>query len=267
MDIGTAKPTTAQRLGVPHHMIDIILPWEDYSVARYVTDATKCIEDILSRGKLPVVAGGTELYIDSLILGREFSARGDPDLRRELQAEYDNAGGEKMLGKLREYDPESAAGLHINDKKRIIRALEVYITTGKPISQHNAETKSLPPRYESIKITLTFSDRKDLYTRIEKRVETMLDSGLLHEVQELIKMGVPQNCTAMQAIGYKEMAAAINGEYSVADAIEKIKMESRRYAKRQLTWLRRDENVKWLTWEKEPDFDKGLEFLENISKE
>ena len=247
MDIGTAKPTPEERLGAPHHMLDIVPPWEDYSAARYVTEASLCIDDILRRGKTPIIVGGTGLYIDSLVSGRDFSARGDAALRHELNTEYDEIGGDAMLLRLGEFDPQSAAKLHANDKKRIVRAFESYTITGKTISQHDSETKALPPRYDARKFALTFSDRSELYSRIDRRVDSMLEKGLLNEVRGLLDMGVPPGCTAMQAIGYKEMAEVVTGRCSMEDATEKIKMESRRYAKRQLTWLRRDTDVKWIT--------------------
>jgi len=258
MDVGTAKPTDDEKLGVRHHMLDIVQPWQDYSVSRYVSDAALCIDDILRRGKLPIVVGGTGLYIDSLLLGRGFQPRAETALRRELEREYDKNGGESMLQRLREFDPDSADKLHMNDKKRIVRAIEVYTSTGKKLSQHDLETKMLPPRYDAVKFALTFSDRAVLYSRIEQRVDEMLQRGLESEVRGLLDMGVKPGCTSMQAIGYKEMAGAITGNYSIADAVEMIKMESRRYAKRQLTWLRRDTGVRWIVWDKSPDIEKGV---------
>ena len=257
MDIGTAKPTTEDMSGVPHYMLDVVPPWEDYSAARYITDAASHIDDIISRGKTPLLVGGTGLYIDSLLSGRVFSARGDALLRCELEAEYDESGGEDMLRKLRVFDPESAAKLFANDKKRIVRAIEAYKVTGKTISQHDRETKMLPARYASCKYALTFSDRAVLYSRIDRRVEKMFSSGLENEVRGLLDMGVSHGATALQAIGYKEVACAIRGEISMTEAVEKIKMESRRYAKRQLTWLRRDTEARWIAWGNEPDLERA----------
>ena len=255
MDIGTAKPTESEKLGVPHHMLDIVMPWEDYSVARYISDAAGYVENILSRGKLPVLVGGTGLYIDSLLSGREFSARGDNALRRELEAEYNESGGEAMLRALGGFDPESAAKLHANDKKRIVRALEIYKTTGKAVSQHNLDTKALPARYDAVKFALTFSLRSELYARIDARVDAMLENGFEDEVRGLLNMGVPPGCTAMQAIGYKEISADQCGGYDMETAVGIMKTKSRQYAKRQLTWLRRDVCAKWITWENGPDFE------------
>ena len=259
MDIGTAKPTLDERRDVPHHLIDFIPPSEDYSVARYVEDASKCIDDILKRKKQPILVGGSGLYIDSLLLGRTFSARGDEILRKKLEDEFDSIGGNAMLSKLRDVDAESAAKLHINDKKRIIRALEAFLTTGKTISQHDALSKNHPPKYDAIKVALTFSDRTELYSKIDDRVDEMMSRGLEAEVRTLLNMGISSKCTSMQAIGYKEISSAIVDKTDIITAVDKVKMESRRYAKRQLTWLRRDNEVKWTAWKSSPDLDLGVE--------
>jgi len=270
MDIGTAKPTCQEMCGIPHHLIDFVPPDEDYSVAQYINNASKCIDDIFSRGKQPLLVGGTGLYIDSLLSGRSFSARGSKTLRSELEKEFDTIGGEAMLHKLHEIDPESAANLHSNDKKRIVRAIEVYTTTGKTISAHDKETRELPPRYNSLKVALTFSDREELYRRIDNRVDTMIKNGLEAEVLSLLEMGISRKNTSMQAIGYKELSEVLGNNAKKSDidtAIDIIKMESRRYAKRQLTWLRRDIDVNWITWDSVPDFDRGLNSLMGLLNE
>ena len=261
MDIGTAKPTDADKLGVPHHMIDIVTPREDYSVARYVADAVLCVDDIVRRGKLPVIVGGTGLYIDSLISGRFFQARGDENMRCELEEEYEALGGAAMLRKLSQFDPASADKLHENDKKRIVRAIEVFYITGTPISRHDLETRLLPPRYDAVKFGLTFAARAGLYSRIEARVDAMMANGFADEVRGLLDMGLLPGCTAMQAIGYKELCSVILGGSDLGGAVELIKQESRRYSKRQLTWLRRDEGVRWITWDKAPDIEAGVQFI------
>ncbi|NCB73676.1 MAG: tRNA (adenosine(37)-N6)-dimethylallyltransferase MiaA [Clostridia bacterium] len=264
MDIGTAKVTPEEMQGVPHHMLDVAEPIDNYSVARYVKEADLCVQDILRRGKLPIIVGGTGLYIDSLIAGRDFGeASSDDSLRLELSARYDTLGGEKMLEELRAFDPERAKKLYPSDKNRIVRALEVYYASGKTITEHDDETRKLPPRYDAAEIALSFEDRADLYARIDKRAELMADSGLFDEVRALLKSGVPEKCTAMQAIGYKEAAMALRGEISENEALEIIKRESRRYAKRQLTWLRRKENLGWILWKTAPDFDFGRQFSTN----
>lgn len=256
MDIGTAKATPAEMQGVPHHMIDILDPAESYSVARYVADADERVQDILSRGALPIIAGGTGLYIDSLVRGIDFDDdAGSEALRSELMAEYDALGGEVMLQRLRAVDPDRAAKLHAADKKRVLRALEVFTLTGKTITQHDLETQALPPRYDAVTIALSFKERDDLYTRIDLRVDEMVERGLFDEVRGLLQSGVPQSATAMQAIGYKEAAMALRGEMTEDEAIELIKRESRRYSKRQLTWLRRKSDVNWIYWDKKPDLD------------
>ena len=259
MDIGTAKPTTDEMLGVPHHMLDIAEPWEDYSAARYVSDASKCVDNILDRGKTAVIVGGTGLYIDSLLSGHGFSARGDEALRRELEEEFDKIGGEAMLLKLRGFDPVSAEKLHFNDRKRVVRAIETFITAGKTISQHDDESKTLPPRFDAKKFALTFSERAELYRRIDNRADMMVSMGLVDEVRRLLDIGVPPRCTAMQAIGYKEIAGAILGEWDFSDAVERMKMQSRRYAKRQLSWLRRGTTTTWVTWDRVPDIECCVE--------
>lgn len=251
MDIGTAKPTPEEMQGVPHHMIDIADPAENYSVSRYAKEAAACVDDILARGKLPIVVGGTGLYIDSLIAGRTFAdGTADTALRQELSERYDEIGGEGLLGELRKVDPERAAKLHPADKKRIVRAMEVYILTGRTITQHDAETRAVPPRYDAAKIALDFAVRQDLYDRIDRRVELMVRQGLFDEVRALLAAGVPADCTAMQAIGYKEAVAAVRGEAAPQDAVAAIQLASRRYAKRQLTWLRRDPSIHWFYWKK-----------------
>lgn len=260
MDIGTAKPTAAEMEGVAHHMMGVVSPQEQFSVSRYVDMAAACTDDILKRGELPFLVGGTGLYIDSLISGRNFAHRaGDGELRCSLGAKYEALGGEKMLEMLAERDPETATRLHPNDKKRIVRALEVLELTGKTISEHDRETRLLPNRYDALKIALTFADREELYRRIDLRVDMMMDLGLEAEVRALLAGGLSTESTAMQAIGYKELAAAIEGKCTVSEAVESIKRESRRYAKRQLSWLRRDESVHWIFWEKEPDYEKAIQ--------
>lgn len=260
MDIGTAKPTQEEMGGIPHHMIDVADPEEDFSVARYVEMAARCVDDVLERGKLPIVAGGTGLYIDSLLSGRTFAPFSpDSALRGELERELEEKGGQAMLEALAQVDPEAAQRLHPNDHKRIIRALEVYRSTGKTITQHNRETQAIPPRYNALTIGLAFQDRQAMWRRIDQRVDEMVAAGLEDEVRRLLTSGISPKCTAMQAIGYKEMVAALREGRAVAEAAEEIKLRSRQYAKRQLTWFRREPSVKWITWEKIPDFSMALQ--------
>lgn len=239
MDIGTAKATLREQAAARHHMIDVADPAENYSVSRYVDEAALCCEDILARGKVPVICGGTGLYIDSLLSGRDFGDREDDGaLREELSFRYDAIGGEAMLAELASFDAERASKLSPNDKKRIVRAFEVYLLTGETISEHDARTRLIPPRYEAEYHVLGMTDRESLYRRIDARVDRMLSLGLVGEVENLLKT-VPASATSMQAIGYKEIAAHLRGECSLADAIDRIKQSSRRYAKRQITWFKK----------------------------
>lgn len=258
MDIGTAKASAAERAAVPHHMIDVAEPWENYSVARYVGEASRCCGDIISRGKIPVLVGGTGLYIDSLISGRDFAANdGDEALRERLLAEYDELGGEAMLERLRKIDPERAEKLPSGDKRRIVRAIEIYELTGMTITEHDARTRAIPPRYDAAQIILGYAERAALYNRIDRRVDEMVAEGLFKEVQGLLDSGLSDKCTAMQAIGYKEPAMALRGELSREEAVELIKLGSRRYAKRQMTWFRKTQNALRLDWDENPDFEKA----------
>ena len=241
MDIGTAKVTKEEQSAVPHHMIDVAEPDENYSVARYVEQASACCDDILSRGRVPVVVGGTGLYIDSLLSGRDFSCEADAALREELGAYYDSVGGERMLAELARFDPDRAAILKANDKKRIVRAFEVYRGTGETITEHDRKTKLLPPRYEYDFIFLN-PERSILYERIERRVDLMFEKGLVEEVRSLLSSGVPVSATSMQAIGYKETVEYINGAITLDEAVSSIKQGSRRYAKRQVTWFKKYDN-------------------------
>ena len=260
MDIGTAKPTAQEMGGVPHHMIDVADPEEDFSVARYVDLAGRCVEDVLSRGKLPILAGGTGLYIDSLLSGRTFAAFDEASpLRSELEGRYAREGGPALLQELARIDPDAAARLHPNDAKRIVRALEVWLTTGKTITRHNEETKALPPRYDALTLTLDFVRREDLWDCVDRRVDKMMEAGLEGEVRALLDSGVPERCTAMQAIGYKEMVPVVSGDMAAEDAAAQIKLRSRQYAKRQRTWFRRNQGAKWLLWGPVPNFADALQ--------
>ena len=261
MDIGTAKVSPAETGGIRHHMVDITEPEESFSVSRWVDMAAECCEDILARGKVPIITGGTGLYIDSLLSGRDFAAAPDTDreLREKLGAEYDAIGGEAFREKLRAVDPERAEKLHAADKKRLTRAMEVYLLTGETISAHDERTKAMPKRYESARFALSYENRDTLYERIDRRVDIMVEQGLFGEVASLLESGLDEGCTAMQAIGYKEPAAFFAGRISREEAIEQIKRESRRYAKRQLTWLRRDGELHWIFRDGIPDAESHVD--------
>ena len=259
MDVGTAKPTAGEMQGVRHHMLDVAEPDEDFSVGRYVEMADACVQDILSRGKTVILAGGTGLYADSLIAGRSFAPFPATGKREALEARLRQEGVQALHMELSAVDPETAARLPLGDARRILRALEVYQETGRTITQHNEETKRLPPRYHPVWLGMTFRDRADLYARIDLRVEQMLEQGLVAEVERLLARGVPDTATAMQAIGYKEMAAALRGDGDVDGAAQEIKLRSRQYAKRQLTWFRRNQMAKWLLWGEKPDFERACQ--------
>ena len=246
MDIGTAKPTREEMEGIPHHMLDVAEPEEDFSVSRYCEMATPIVEDILARGKTAIVAGGTGLYMDALIRGNDFAPFPSTGMRERLEAQADAEGMEAMLSLLRSIDPDSAARLHLADRKRIIRALEVWYETGETITAHNLRTQSVPPRFDPLWLGLDFADRKDLYWRVDKRVDIMLEQGLVEEIRALLASGIPEKCTAMQAIGYKEFVAALRGETTVETAADEVRKASRHYAKRQLTWFRRNKAMNWL---------------------
>ena len=244
MNIGTAKPSAEEQQGVVHHMIDVAEPDEDFSVGKYCAMAAPIVDDIVARGKTAIIAGGTGLYMDSLIKGNNFAPFPSTGVREKLEAQADAEGMEAMTAWLRSVDPEAAA--RIFDRKRILRALEVYLETGETITEHNRRTQAIPPRYEPLWIGLDFAERSELYRRIDLRVDIMLQQGLVEEIKALLASGIPEKCTAMQAIGYKEFVAALNGIGTIEEAAEEVRKASRHYAKRQLTWFRRNKNMHWL---------------------
>ena len=255
MDIGTAKPTKEEMDGIPHYMIDEISPDESFSVVQYVERARGYIDDILSRGKLPVLVGGTGLYLDSVINNTKFSdGESDEEYRNELYALAEKEGNGAVHKLLQEIDKESAEKIHENNLRRVIRALEIYKTTGKTMTQVNLESVQ-EPLYDSLIIGLDV-ERQMLYERINRRVHIMISDGLLNEVREIMKMGINKDTTAMQAIGYKELVSYFEGHCTLDEAIEKIKQESRRYAKRQMTWLRRNEKINWIVLQNDYNYDK-----------
>lgn len=259
MDIGTAKPTDAERQGVPHHMIDIIEPDEPFSVARYVELADACAQELLARGKTPIVAGGTALYMDALIECSTFSGNeSDTETRRELNELARTRGNEYVHGLLREVDPESAARLHPNNLKRVIRAIEVYRQTGMTLGALNAKNKRPAPKYEALMLGVCPADRETLYRRIDTRVDQMLACGLLEEARALHEAG--RLCgTAGQAIGYKELTDYLEGRETLENSVELLKRRTRNYAKRQLTWLRRDDRIHWIYYNESMDFSDVLQ--------
>ena len=266
--IGTARPTQEEMAGVPHHMMGVADPRENYSVARYVQEATACVEDIFRRGRQPIVVGGTGLYLDALCQGRSFSDfRPETGVRTRLQAQAAQGGLDALWEQLRQVDPETEARLHPHDAKRIIRALEVWYDTGQTISQHNRQTQTQPPRYQGVTIALTYRDRQDLYQRIDQRVDQMMARGLAEEVRALLAAGIPRTSTAMQAIGYKELVRALDAGGDLAPAVEEIKRRSRQYAKRQLTWFRRKEDTEWILLDKMQDFSSVVQISTDYLRE
>ena len=255
MDIGTAKPDLQEMQGIVHHMIDVVDPAEPFSVSRYVEMADPMVQDILGRGKTCVICGGTGLYVDALIAGRSFAPFPETGRREMLEALADREGIEAVMELLRQADPDSAARLHLSDRRRIIRAVEVWQETGKTITQHNLETQAIAPKYSPLWIGLDFACRQDLYDRIDLRVDQMMEHGLLEEIRGLLEQGTPPTATSLQAIGYKEPMAALRGEISMEQAVGKIKQESRRYAKRQLTWFRRNGQIRWIQQSAPLSFD------------
>lgn len=257
MNIGTAKPTPEETKGVPHHLIDVADPGEMYNVSRYSHSAVKVIELLHRRKKLPILVGGTGLYVKAVIDGYNFSKVGtDPELREKLTKECENLGSEALHDRLKKVDPETAARLHTNDVKRVIRALEVFYLSGKTLSSDADKLEKSP--YNILMYGLTM-DRKELYSRIEQRVDKMLGQGLVDEVKGLLDKGYSSSLTSMQGLGYKEIILYLNGTLSLGEAVDLLKMNTRRFAKRQLTWFRRDGRIRWI--------DVGQRTAEEVSEE
>ncbi|MDD6762919.1 MAG: tRNA (adenosine(37)-N6)-dimethylallyltransferase MiaA [Clostridiales bacterium] len=243
MNIGTAKPTAAERAECTHHLIDFVEPDAEFSVADYTALAHKVIADITARGRLAVMCGGTGLYIDSVVNDVPFGEQDtDYEMRKQLNDLAEREGGERLLEILAEFDPVSAQRLHPNNLRRIIRAIEFYRTTGVPISEHQEMTKRIESRYEPVMFCINHT-RDILYERINIRVDMMLEEGLADEVKSLMDMGYTKNMNSMKGIGYKEMMTYLNGECTLEEAVEAVKQGTRRYAKRQLTWFRRNKRI------------------------
>ena len=266
MDIGTAKPTEEEKQGIVHHMLDVAEPDEDFSVNRYCNMASPIVDDILARGKTAIIAGGTGLYMDALIRGNDFAPYPATGRREELEEKADREGIEVLMDWLHQIDPDSAARLHLSDRKRIIRALEVYLETGETITAHNLKTQAIPPKYSPLWLGLDFAERSELYHRIDMRVDIMLEMGLIKEIQDLLAEGIPPKCTAMQAIGYKEFVSAIQGFGTIEEAAALVQQSSRRYAKRQLTWFRRNPKMNWLIRDREEILSKARRLIQENDK-
>lgn len=245
MNIATAKPTDDEMQGITHHLIGFQPISQKFSVAEYVTLAKTCIEKIYSQGDVPVIAGGTGLYVDSLLQNIQFSQEDEnTEIRKELTEMFDEKGAEFMLNWLREIDPQTAERLHLKDKSRIIRALEIYKATGKTMTEQKALSKTEPSPYKTLYIGINYRDRNVLYDRINRRVDIMVENGLLEEAKDFYN--IESDKTACQAIGYKELAPYFNGEKTLEECLESLKIETRHYAKRQLTWFRKNEDINWV---------------------
>ena len=245
MSVGTAVPTEEEMAGIPHHLLQFLNPDQNFSVAEYVELAQKAILEIHARKKLPVVAGGTGLYVSSLLDNITFfDTKSDPALRQELEQTAAEKGNQYLLDLLNTFDPQLAQKLHPNNLGRIIRGIEAYRLTGIPMSEHQKASRQKESPYRCCIIGLNYRNRDLLYQRIDRRVEKMMENGLLEEIKELIRMGYSQ--TAAQAIGYKEFFGYLQGKSTLEESVARVQQESRRYAKRQLTWFRRDERVNWL---------------------
>ena len=263
MDIGTAKPTKSEQLKAKHHLIDFLEPHEEFSVADYTVLAHKTIEDIVKRGKLPIIAGGTGLYINSVINDVTFGEIDtDHKLREELEKRAEVEGVDVLIKELAEFDKVSAKKIHPNNLRRVIRAIEFYKTTGVPISEHQENTKKTISRYTPLMLMINH-ERDVLYERINMRVDIMIKEGLVDEVKHLMNMGYSAALNSMKGIGYKEIMGALDGEYSLDEAIEMIKLGSRHYAKRQLTWFRRDERIYYLDAEGDV-FEKAQKLIDKF---
>lgn len=245
MDIATAKPQPDEMQGIAHHLIDYVDPDESYSVARFCADANKAIDGIVSKGKMPVLVGGTGLYVNSLIDNITFLDQPtDASLREKLYERADADGTEALLKELKDIDPLYAEKMHINDRKRIVRALELYYTSGCTMSEQLERSKNIPSRFSPIMIGIRYSDRQKLYDRINRRVDIMIQRGLIDEARAVFDSGVSD--TSAQAIGHKELAPYFRGEQTLEECIERLKTETRRYAKRQISWFKRDGRIKWI---------------------
>lgn len=261
MDIGTAKVKPEEMEGIPHYLIDIVYPDEEFTVADFKSQAKKYISKINNMNKIPVVVGGTGLYINSLVYDLNFTkVKSNEDFRKRYNELADRYGNEFIYDELCKVDMLSAKRINPKDRKRIIRALEIYYETGRPMSSFNNDFRRKNNNYNLLMVGLN-TDRKLLYSRIEKRVDKMVESGLIHEVKKLLGMGYDKSLTSMQAIGYKEIVSFIEGEMQLDEAIKTLKRNTRRFAKRQLTWFRRDDRIRWIDTKDFKNVDEIGDFI------
>ena len=253
MDIGTAKATAGETEGIAHHLLDILDIHESFSVSEYVRAAEACVTDLRQRGKTPIFCGGTGLYIDSFVSGLPFDDCDiKPGLREELFAFAEQNGAQALHARLAALDPVCAATVAAQNVKRVVRALEICLSTGEPMSVWQNKAKEAAKPRKAVYVGLTFADRSKLYERIDKRVDAMLDAGLLAETERLIRAGLRETPTAGQAIGYKEFYPYFDGQATLETCVERLKINSRHYAKRQMTWFRRDGAIHWLQMDRQP---------------
>ncbi|MFI3253316.1 MAG: tRNA (adenosine(37)-N6)-dimethylallyltransferase MiaA [Eubacteriales bacterium] len=258
LDIGTAKPTAEEKRDIPHHMLDIVSPEQNFSVVSYVAMADKIVKDILSRGKVPIIVGGTGQYIHALVRGLHFPpVPEDSGLRKSLEEEISQVGGEVMLQRLEKVDLETAQRLFPNDHKRIVRALEIFQASGKTQSAFDRESRSFPPVYDALELALNFSERSLLRQRICQRVDEMIVQGLMEEVERFLHL--KKDCSAMQAIGYKELRPVLAEGADFEEAVNLLKIRSGQYAKRQETWIRHKSSATWYHWEEKPNIQNALQ--------
>lgn len=260
MDIGSAKITKEEMEGIPHHLIDILDPDEEFNVFIFQKKAKEALETIYQNGKIPIVVGGTGFYIQALLYDIKFEEEENSEVRRKLEEELLEKGAHALHERLALVDPVSAEEIHENNSKRVIRALEFYELTGEMISKHNEEQRQREAAYQSCYFVLT-DDRQKIYERIDKRVDVMMDMGLLEEVRALKEQGMKRGMVSMQGLGYKEILDYLDGICTLEDAIETIKKESRHFAKRQLTWFRRERDVIWLDKKEYPSEEQLLQMI------
>ncbi len=262
MDIGTAKISKEEQQGIPHHLIDILDPREDFNVVKFKDLAQKAVQEIAGRGHIPILTGGTGFYIQAVLYDIDFEETGEDDgVRKELEERAEREGAESLHDELKKIDPKAAEEIHANNVKRVIRALEYYRQTGRRISEHNEEQRKRQSAYNHAYFVLTM-DRALLYERINRRVDFMIEQGLLEEVRNLLKEQIPETATSMQGIGYKEWFPYFRGECSFEEAVSVLKRDTRHFAKRQLTWFRRERDVLWL----EPE-ERLLEHMLEVLRE
>lgn len=266
MDIGTAKITPEEMEGIPHHLIDIVYPDEEFTVADYKVYAEKAIVDINNRKKLPIVVGGTGLYVNSLVYDLDFTqVPPNEKIRQRLEELAEKYGNEYIHKMLEKIDKESFNRIHVSDRKRIIRAIEIYEVTGKPMSEQSKDFRKQTDKYNLVMVGLNM-DRQKLYERINLRVDKMIEAGLVEEVSNLLKMGYGKELVSMQGIGYKEIIRYLEGDITLEESIELIKKCSRNYAKRQLTWFRRDSRIKWFNVDEYSSMDSLVEHIIDYSE-